>query len=319
MDRSLLLAQSGLFDEAEAFLRSLPTTPRTLFNIGFYVARRGHWRAAMEMMNHGRFARVFGSPPITGRIWMFEKLDGKTVLLRGEGGFGDEINNVRWAKQLSSLGATVKVSACGSLLPVLATAPGVSVAVTHGNEGKYDYWIPALSGPYFFDFDGKPFLKAPFSQAPRLGCGLNVGIRWAGNPQFEHEQQRRFPIEPLLELRNIQGVTVTSFQRDHSLINLPEGILQADMVDWGDTAAQLAEMDIFITSCTSVAHLAAAMGIPTWIVVPRLPYYTWAMPGEKTPWYDSVTLYRQEKDWPFEKLRADLEAFVEDRKQKNVA
>jgi hypothetical protein len=43
------------------------------------------------------------------------------------------------------------------------------------------------------------------------------------------------------------------------------------------------------------------------------------MPGEKTPWYDSVTLYRQEKDWPFEKLRADLEAFVEDRKQKNVA
>jgi hypothetical protein len=53
-------------------------------------------------------------------------------------------------------------------------------------------------------------------------------------------------------------------------------------------------MDLMITSCTSVAHLSAALGIPTWVMVPVMPYYTWAMPGNTSPWYDSVRLFRKD-------------------------
>jgi hypothetical protein len=70
-------------------------------------------------------------------------------------------------------------------------------------------------------------------------------------------------------------------------------------------------MDLVITSCTSVAHMSAALGVETWVVVPILPYYMWSVPGEKSAWYDSVTLFRQEKygDWtaPFAKISKRLE------------
>jgi len=79
---------------------------------------------------------------------------------------------------------------------------------------------------------------------------------------------------------------------------------------WEQTRAAVAGCDLVITSCTSVAHLSGAMGIPTWVVVPVLPYYLWAPPGDTTVWYDSVKLYRQEVfgDWtaPFKRIAADL-------------
>ena len=82
------------------------------------------------------------------------------------------------------------------------------------------------------------------------------------------------------------------------------------MKTWRDTAEIISGLDLIITSCTSVAHLSAAMGKPTWIIVPALSYYMWVLPGNKSPWYDSVTLYRQTEynNWnaPFEQLKKDL-------------
>jgi hypothetical protein len=68
-------------------------------------------------------------------------------------------------------------------------------------------------------------------------------------------------------------------------------------------------MDLVITSCTSIAHAAAALGKPTWVIVPILPYYIWALPGNKSPWYDSVTLFRQEvyKEWQQTFAKLDLD------------
>ncbi len=77
------------------------------------------------------------------------------------------------------------------------------------------------------------------------------------------------------------------------------------------TRDSISECELVITSCTSVAHLASSMGIKTWIVTPILPYYLWALPGNKTPYYNNVTLFRQEKygDWkkPFDKIKEELE------------
>ena len=119
----------------------------------------------------------------------------------------------------------------------------------------------------------------------------------------------------LISLHEIPGVTLYSLQRDQDLIaNLPFQDLKDDMQSWEDTASIVAGLDLVITSCTSVAHLSAALGVETWIIVPVLPYYLWAVPGNKSAWYDSVKLFRQTKygDWsePLNAVRYALQSKV---------
>ncbi len=80
---------------------------------------------------------------------------------------------------------------------------------------------------------------------------------------------------------------------------LPFADLRDQLKSWEDTASILKGLDLVITSCTSVAHLSAALGVETWVIVPVLPYYVWSVPGEKSVWYDSVRLFRQTTygDW----------------------
>jgi hypothetical protein len=84
------------------------------------------------------------------------------------------------------------------------------------------------------------------------------------------------------------------------------------LATWEDTRNAIASCDLVISSCTSVSHLAAAMGVETWVVVPIMAYYLYALDGEKTPYYDSMTLFRQEVfgEWeePFNKIKARLTA-----------
>jgi len=91
---------------------------------------------------------------------------------------------------------------------------------------------------------------------------------------------------------------------------VPDWMSKPSLDSWDDTRDAISRCDLVISSCTAVAHLSAAMGIETWIVVPILPYYLWALPGNTTPHYDSVTLFRQEKYgcWkePFKKIKTEL-------------
>jgi hypothetical protein len=107
-----------------------------------------------------------------------------------------------------------------------------------------------------------------------------------------------------------------SLQKDHDdnadgLVVAPDWMEKPTLETWQDTQRAISRCDLVITSCTGVAHLAGAMGIKTWIVVPILPYYLWSLPGNKTPHYDSVTLFRQEAYgcWkaPFKKLKKQLQ------------
>ena len=90
----------------------------------------------------------------------------------------------------------------------------------------------------------------------------------------------------------------------------PDWMEQPSLETWKDTQLAISRCDLVITSCTGVAHLAGAMGVETWVVVPVLPYYLWALPGDKTLHYDSVILFRQKKYgcWkaPFKKIKQAL-------------
>jgi hypothetical protein len=157
------------------------------------------------------------------------------------------------------------------------------------------------------DVSGEAYIPRP--NVPK-SSKYRIGLRWQGNPQFEHEQHRVFPSQLLFDAVKGVDAEVISLQRDEGSQYRPNWVGQVPLDHWEQTAEAIASCDLVITSCTSVAHLAAAMGVETWIIVPVLPYYLWAPPTNNTVWYDSVTLFRQTSfgDWtdPFKKIGAQL-------------
>jgi hypothetical protein len=323
LDEALSYAINGAPERSEEILRDQPQNDyRVLFNLGWHEMRNGNMKKAFEHFNYGRFIDVFGLPALPGKIWKDEPLEGKTLLFRCEGGYGDQILNFRFAKRFEEMGARVLVS-CAPELKALFSRHGF---ICVDNEvimcAHYDYWVPAMSAAYvldmeYTDLDGSPFI---FPTEPRKLFSkpgtLKVGIRWSGSPEFEDEQHRRFPPELMINLHDIPNTTFYSLQRDENLVDgLPFGDMREQMKTWDETANIIAGCDVIITSCTSVAHLSAAMGKPTWIVTPIMPYYTWVVPGNTSRWYDSVRLFRQEKygEWeaPFQKIREELTKLAE--------
>lgn len=305
------------FAVSQQLLQLAPDDHRVRFNHGWHWLKRGELRKGMAFLEHGRPLNTYGHSPLPSSrpLWSpgADGQDGKNqhVILALEGGLGDEVIHFRFGKALVERhGCKVTVICNPALAPVFARVPWVSaVAQREAAPGIYhDSWLPGMSaalalGLEYPDLSGKPYLAPspvfvekwkPLLDRAAEGR-LKVGIRWAGNPQFEHQQYRLFPEDILLGLREFEGIQLFSFQRDNNLVQLPPQIkdLAPDLATWEDTAAALSEMDLVISSCTSVAHLSAALGKPTWVVVPALPYFIWALPGDTSPWYDSVRLFRQ--------------------------
>src|SRR3989344_5633541 len=338
LDQQLAANLRGDFEEgwrlSQMLERVRPTDDRAAFNRGWMEMWRGNLLRGFELMEGGRRAEVFGSKPPSKTVprWTGEEdISGKTVLLNSEGGFGDEIANARFAKFLAERRARVVVSAHPGLVSLFERVEGVADVIPHSAipDAVYDYWVPAMSAalPLKFSYEtlpNEPYMTADFHAARAWGEVLNrqstgklkIGIRWSGNPKFEHEQHRKFPPEPLIALSELPGVAVFSLQRDHDIRDLPERVidLQHRLETWEDTAAVIANLDLVITSCTATAHLAGAMGKEVWIIAPILPYYVWAKPGERSPWYKTARLFRQETfgDWdsPLQRVRIELEKRV---------
>lgn len=302
---------------AQELEKTEPDNDRAAFNRAWHVLAQGRLQAGMALLDRGREEETFGNPSPSGQpLWDGGKIRGKTLLINLEGGLGDQIHAARWAKLLGGpKGAKVILAGSPQLAPLLLQVPGVSAFVESRAAGGvyHDCWYPGMSlvrvlgGEYpleWNDLDGSPYLPCP--PAKQKTGRLRVGIRWAGNPRYEEDLHRSIPAERLFALK---GVDLVSLQKD-SEIDIPSHVEQPDLGDWLKTKAVIDGLDLVISSCTSVAHLAAAMGKPTWCVIPILPYYLWALQGDKTPWYDSMTLYRQEKfgDWdaPLKRIEAQL-------------
>tara|TARA_R110002153_G_scaffold34856_5_gene103817 strand:+ start:2680 stop:3753 length:1074 start_codon:yes stop_codon:yes gene_type:complete len=321
IDRAVALGLNGYTDEAQKLLREYPDQqdPSVVFNLGWYDLFNGNLSKGMKALDAGRIVECYGSQPLPGPIWRDEPLEGKTILFHCEGGIGDNIIHFRFAQDFRDMGAQVVIS-CNVGLARLFNQHGF---ITVSNQNPqiapyiyYDFWIPAMSAGHILNYEydtlsGKPYLFSPARNLPSKLNSLKVGIRWSGNPQFAHEDLRQFPRELMFDLLSIENVTFYSLQRDADLVSdLPLIDLKDEMVDFSETAKIIMGLDLVITSCTSIAHCAAALGVETWVVIPLLPYYVWALQGDTSPWYNSVKLYRQEvfREWhqPFENIKRDL-------------
>jgi hypothetical protein len=307
---------------SEDILRSQPEQgdARIVFNLGWHEMRHGNLKKGLQMMDAGRFINVFGLPRIPGEIWKDQDLTNKTLLFRCENGFGDQIMNFRFAKDFVKKGARVVVSCAPELMPLFARHGFVCIDNGATPYIHYDYWVPSMSAAHILGYDtdnfpGQFYLDAEPKQLYSKPDTFKVGIRWAGNPKFEHEQHRKFDPQPLIDLHKLDGITLYSLQRDDNLIDgLPFADLRDQMKTFEDTASIIKGLNLVITSCTSIAHLSAALGVKTWVIVPIMPYYAWAEPKDTSVWYDSVRLFRQQKygDWshPLEEVKSALIQFL---------
>lgn len=322
LDMALTACINGHPEISEDILRSQPEQDdaRIVFNLGWHEMRHGNLKKGLQMMDAGRFINVFGLPRIPGEIWKDQDLTNKTLLFRCENGLGDQIMNFRFAKDFVKKGARVVVSCAPELMPLFARHGFVCIDNGATPYIHYDYWVPSMSAAHILGYDTDNFpsqfyLDAEPKQLYSKPDTFKVGIRWAGNPKFEHEQHRKFDPQPLIDLHKLDGVTLYSLQRDDNLIDgLPFADLRDQMKTFEDTASIIKGLNLVITSCTSIAHLSAALGVKTWVIVPVMPYYAWAEPKSTSVWYDSVRLFRQQKygDWshPLEEVKSALIQFL---------
>ena len=333
LDLQVFLNAMGKEEEAFEISNQLveiaPEDPRVLFNRGWHLLRRKQFQKGMRLLEYGRPLKTYGHErlPSSRPLWTPETGRGHRVHLVLEGGFGDEMIHFRFGKDLTEkYGCKVTVICIPALAPVFGESSWVAaIAQREAALGIYhDSWLPGMSsslalGYEIDDIPSTPYITPNPTRVKQWASllktdKLKIGIRWAGSPQFEHQQLRRFPPEILMELRKNPKVQLYSFQRDDNLVDLPTEIvdLAPHIKAWEDTAAALSNMDLVISSCTSVAHLSAAMGKPTWVLVPALPYFPWAPPGKTSAWYDSVTLFRQERFGDWNGVRKELhESFAD--------
>lgn len=322
LDMALEACINGHPDISEDILRNYPeqNDARVIFNLGWHEVRHGNLNKGLQMMDAGRFINVFGLERIPGPIWKDQDLEGKTLLFRCENGLGDQIMNFRFAKDFVAKGARVVVSCAPELMALFSRHGFVCIDNGATPYVHYDYWVPSMSAAHILGYDtnnfpSQAYLCAEPKQLYSKPDTFKIGLRWAGNPKFEHEQHRKFDPQPLIDLHKLDGATFYSLQRDDNLIDgLPFADLRDQMKTFEDTASIIKGLNLVITSCTSIAHLSAALGVKTWVIVPIMPYYAWADAKDTSVWYDSVTLFRQKKygDWshPFEEVKARLIKFL---------
>lgn len=177
---------------------------------------------------------------------------------------------------------------------------------------------------------GKPYLKTDAEADLGEKKEFRIGICWAGSPQHPNDSRRSLHLKHFLGVHDIPGVKLYSFQQDKrprayrynktqiDFCDGSDGMKITDlgefMADFDQSAALLKEMNLVITVDTALMHLAAGLGIETWGLIPYNPDWRWGLEGEKTEWYDSLTLFRQEtlNDWsvPFQKILERLETKI---------
>ena len=235
--------------------------------------------------------------------WNGESLKDKSILLYCEQGIGDFIHFIRFAPQLKELGADVFIGTTESLAPLLKSFGNLVIKPV--GENKYNYHCSVCSLPRLLGVYAKGCTDTiPYFHVDRLDLSeykdnFKIGIAWTGNPAHPQNQYRSCSLNDFDNISSLPNVKVFSLQKDISVANTNVIDMSKHMTDFMGTAQIIQAMDLIITVDTSILHLAGALGKETWALIAHNPDWRWTLKGNKTVWYNSVTLFRQEepKNW----------------------
>lgn len=315
--------------EAEACFRQAlalqPDFARARMNLGQLLLAQGRFTEGWPL-HEGRLTEhadpASGPDPIAAaglRHWQGEALAGKSIIVLPEQGLGDEIQFCRYLPWLKARGAAQVTLVCRpSQTALLQTLAGPDTVISQADAlprlAAHDYWTVLLSLPLHAGTTLEtipadvPYLHPDPARVARLapllaGDGLKVGLVWRGNPQHSNDAERSLPgLEVLAPLWAIPGVRFFSLQKDAG--PLPPGLPLTDLApviaDFADSAALLSRLDLLISIDSAPAHLAGALGVPCWLLLPaRKTDWRWLRGRDDSPWYPGMRLFRQTQrgDW----------------------
>ncbi len=262
--------------------------------------------------------RDFGVPRWDGQ----QSLSAKTLLVHAEQGLGDAIHFCRYLPVLAERGIHVVFEVMPSLKALMRTLPGSLQVIGRGEKlPPVDYYCPLLSLPLALGTDlssipaAVPYLSADAERVAewreRIAAvpGLRVGIAWQGNLAVEHliwARGRSMPLAELAPLTQIPGVQLISLQKGPGAEQIREVPFRERVLDLApeldqgpdsflDTAALMSSLDLVISTDTSIAHLAGALGRPAWIALPFAAEWRWLLERSDSPWYPTLRLFRQRR------------------------
>jgi tetratricopeptide (TPR) repeat protein len=336
-NRALLMQDCSRWEEALAdYDRAIALNPQfadalynramaQLFLGDFEAGWRGYeWRWVNARRLGIGEARRFTQPR-----WLGEDLSGRLLLLYSEAGLGDTLQFCRFVPLCARLGATVILEAQAPLAGLLERLEGVSQVVTPGSTlSTFDYQSPLLSLPLAFrtTLDTIPapasYLRADEARMAQWRTRLGprskprIGLVWSGNPRNAIDVRRSIALADWIGHLPVEfeyyRLQTQVREPDRAVLDSSSLIISFDdaLLDFENTAALCACLDLVITVDTSLAHLAGALGQRTWVLLAHTPDFRWLRDRPDSPWYPSLKLYRQAAagDWigVFERIAADL-------------
>ena len=312
-----------------------PDFATAYFNRGRGRLLLGHYEEGWQDYERRWQARDFLSkrPDLKLPNWQGENLPGQHLLVFSEQGLGDIIQFVRYLPLLLQREYKITLLTSAKLMRLFRhSIPSLHVIDSLQGLQGVDAQVALISLPYFFKTDLSsmpnqvPYLSAEArletAWRARIGThGFKIGIAWQGNPVGAIDAGRSVPLKQFVRLSKIPEIRLISLQKHvglDQLADLPEGAkieTLGDDFDSGpdafiDTAAVMNNLDLIITGDTSIAHLAGALGRPTWLALKQVPEWRWMLDREDSPWYPTLRLFRQPQrdDWGgvFSKIEKSL-------------
>jgi len=311
-DRAEMEIAIEYFDRA---LAVQPNYPEARRNRGIAWLAVGDFGRGWVEWEHRLVCDGFVPRVTAGPRWQGELLAGRTLLVHAEQGLGDTLQFVRYVPLLERFGGRVLLEVQPALVPLLRQSGFDRWLVAGDARPPYDVQCPLLSLPRFVpDESGKPYWPGEYLAADPQRAnkwrerlkhieGFRVGIAWAGSAEHPHNRFRSLTLEQLSPLAAVPGIRLVSLQKGPSAEESRELLarLNVAVIDepWDvdgaflDTAAIMQSLDLVITVDTSIAHLAGALGRPTWVLLQYSPDWRWQLSGDSTAWYPTLRLFRQ--------------------------
>lgn len=316
-----------------------PDFREALFNKGVFSLLMGNFEEGWPLYEwRSKKSGPVGPQTFRQPVWSgHEDLEGKTLLVHAEQGLGDTIQFCRYAILPELKRANVILAVQGRLMRLLRDiGSAIRIVDMDTPPDDFDYHIPLLSMPFALRTNQNncpavvPYLRAESDRVAKWRSNIGpeefkIGICWQGAGGNEIDVGRSFPVRNFEGISKISNVRLLSLQKNlgvEQLLDLPVGMkveTLGDDFDSGrdafiDTAAVIENLDLIITSDTAIAHLAGALGRPTWIVLKDVPDWRWMLERSDSPWYPTVRLFRQARrdDWSsvFTAMEAQLVEMV---------
>jgi tetratricopeptide (TPR) repeat protein len=307
------LHHAGCYEEGIVVLRRAialnPQHANAHSGLGILLLMRGDFGEGWDEYEWRLQSTEVKGPRFPERPWQGESLAARHIYVQAEQGFGDTIQFVRYLPLLRRRAGAVSFRMHQALLGLMReNFPDIALYGDRGTPAPADCECALVSLPRLFRTKletipaAASYLRPPAATVARwreqLAAmrGLRVGLVWAGRPEHANDHRRSFDLAALAPVLGVAGVSFVSLQVGPRAADAAKHSAIADLskklVDFAETAGAVAALDLVITVDTAVAHLAGALGKPTWVLLPEVTDWRWLIGREDNPWYPTMRLFR---------------------------